>query len=82
MGWSKTTFSQSKNNLQEKQRILEELTRENTAKHLEEIIRVKDEINTMSYHAEIHWWQRSRSIWLQVGDKNTAFFHQRASQRR
>ena len=54
VGWSKTTFGQSNNNLQERHRILEELTRENIAKHLEEIIRVKDEINTILYHDELH----------------------------
>ena len=54
VGWSKTTFSQSKNNLQEKHRILEELTREHTIAHLEEIKRVKDEINTILYHDELH----------------------------
>ena len=52
--WSKITFSQSKNNLQEKHRILEELTREHTIAHLEEIKRVKDEINTILYHDELH----------------------------
>ncbi|KAK9984458.1 hypothetical protein SO802_033983 [Lithocarpus litseifolius] len=79
--WSKATFGQSKNNLQEKHRILEELIKEHTVAHLEEIRRVKDEINTILYHDELHWRQRSRSIWMKAGDKNTKFFHQRASQR-
>ena len=52
--WSKITFGQWKNNLQEKHRILEELTREHTIAHLEEIRRVKDEINTILYHDELH----------------------------
>ena len=82
VGWSKITFGQSRNTLQEKLRILEELTRENTIAHWEEIRRVKDEINTILYHDELHWRQRSRSVWLKAGDKNTQFFHQRASHRR
>ena len=81
VGWSRVTFGQSKSKIQEKQRLLEELTRDNTVGHLEEIRRVKEEINTILYHEEIHWRQRSRSIWLQVGDKNTKFFHQKTSQR-
>ena len=75
MGWSKITFGQSRNTLQEKLRILEELTRENIVAHWEEIRRVKDEINTILYHDELHWRQRSRSICLKAGDKNTKFFH-------
>ncbi|KAL0001717.1 hypothetical protein SO802_015498 [Lithocarpus litseifolius] len=82
VGWSWATFGRSKNKIQEKYRILEELTRGNTTRHLEEIRRVKEEINTILYHDEIHWRQRYRSIWLQARDKNTKFFHQRASQRR
>ena len=64
VGWSQVTFGQSKSKIQEKQRILEELTRDNLGGHLEEIRRAKEEINTILYHEEIHWRQRSTSISL------------------
>mgnify|MGYP000981802283 CR=1 FL=1 len=53
MGWSRVTFGQSKSKIQEKQGILEELTRDNPREHLEEIRSVKEEINTILYHKEI-----------------------------
>ena len=61
---------------------MEELKGLNNVENVEAIKRVKEEINTQLYNDELHWRQRSRSIWLKVRDKNTKFFHQRASQRR
>ena len=80
--WSRNNFGNSKTKIQEKQKALEELSRENKAEHSQRIRTLKAEINTILHQDELFWRQRSRSIWLLAGDKNTKFFHQRASQRR
>ena len=55
---------------------------EGYGQNVERIHGVKKEINELLHHEEVFWRQRSRSIWLLVGDKNTKFFHQRVSQQR
>ncbi|KAA3476719.1 reverse transcriptase [Gossypium australe] len=62
---------------------LEELNdKEGTEENLTEIMEVKLHLNMEINKEEKYWEQRARSNWLQVGDKNTSFFHKYASQRR
>ena len=68
--------------IEEKKQQLRTLTAQNDPANLELIQKVRGDINTLLYQEELAWRQRSRSIWLPAGDKNTNFFHQRASQRR
>ena len=67
----------SKTKLNEKKAALKELSRENKVNHMQRIRTLKLEINTILHQDELFWQQRSRSIWLPIGDKNTKFFHQR-----
>jgi len=82
IGWSRSTFGDTNAKLEEKQKELEALMKQNTGDKMESINMVKGEINRLLYQEELTWRQRSRAIWLQASDKNTKFFHQRASQRR
>lgn len=79
--WSRNTFGLSKPQLQEKQKLLEELCLQNRAQNLRSIKILKAEITSIIHQDELFWRQRSQSIWLPAGDKNTKYFHNRASQR-
>ena len=79
--WSRNTLGNSKTKLNEKKEAFAELSRENKADHMQRIRTLKSKINTILHQDELFWRQRSYSIWLLAGDKNTKYFHQRTSQR-
>ncbi|KAA3459022.1 reverse transcriptase [Gossypium australe] len=61
----------------------DELNDEERSKEtLVELMEVKLHLNMEMDKKERYWEQRARENWLQLGDKNTSFFHKYASQRR
>ena len=65
--------------LQHKLQALENLKR--AATDLEETHNIKKELNKWLGIEEEMWHQRSCNNWLKAGDKNTSFFHTKASNR-
>ena len=81
--WGMSVFGQIPRKLKEMQESLSVLTREDTAgQNGAEINRIRKEINGLLDDEELWWQQRSRVQWLGEGDRNTKFFHHRASERR
>ena len=81
--WSKQSFNGVQGQVRARLDSIEALTMDNRdGQHKDHIKALKGEVNSLLLADEFHWKQRSRKIWLRVGDKNTRYFHQSASQRR
>ena len=81
--WSNSVFGQIPKKIQEKKKALSALTKDDIDKQNgAKISRVRREINELLDEEEIWWQQRSRVQWLGEGDRNTKYFHHRASERR
>nr|XP_023875744.1 uncharacterized protein LOC111988195 [Quercus suber] len=81
--WSKEVFGNIPKRIKEKREALHSLTElDCDGSHCDAINELRKELNELLDSEETLWHQRSKIFWYKEGDRNTKFFHTRASERR
>ncbi|XP_074298496.1 uncharacterized protein LOC141629381 [Silene latifolia] len=66
----------------QRKKLLQINAKERTESNVKERREIKKKIDRLIQQEEQFWRQRSRVLWLKDGDRNTAYFHRKARQRK
>ncbi|MDO7987362.1 reverse transcriptase domain-containing protein, partial [Sweet potato little leaf phytoplasma] len=80
--WGRSLNSKRKNRIKECKSALKEAYKNIALIDFDSIHSIEFELDKLMEEEEIYWKQRSREDWLRWGDKNSKWFHKKASIRR
>lgn len=81
--WNKRRMKGSlKNVIARKEEFIQRMSMEDCEENFDEILKTKMDLENLLEEEEDYWRCRSREIWLKSEDRNTKWFHVKASQRR
>ncbi|KAL5548854.1 hypothetical protein UlMin_004085 [Ulmus minor] len=81
-GWNLENFSRLKMQVRKAKTAFDRIDKNLSCHNWKEHQRLEKALDALRYKEERYWRQRSKDLWLKCGDRNSKFFHQKASARK